>query len=628
MDDLDGPNIAPPAGIEPNFDNPPNENVLAKAVEIIALVLVTIGILARTIARFKARNGINEVDILATLGFFLYVPFAYVNYSLSFSGGYAVHSWNAWRLLKAFYNLLIHPLASFPGPRLWAVSRLPYIHSLWQGRLHEHIKDLHDSYGPIVRIAPDELSFTTAQAWNDIYCGGVGNKGFPKHPAYRNAQTFESLFDATDENHTRLRRLLKNGFFSLAAARRQEKHVQAYADRLIAQLRAHHSGTNFRDCLPADMHEWYSFATFDIIGHVALSEDFGCLDGRAYHPWTLMVLTHFQLSAFLMCSKFYLPLSFLTLLTPMRLIHLRDTFLSLIRDKVARRCKRTLLPGEKDFVTTALGQVTELEELREEIFKDGKHDSTHGNMPRTPVLSRTELEANCILLLLAGSDTITTSLMSVTHLLCENPLTLRKLTAEVRSSAPTESDVNFTNITLNMPYLNAVLREAHRLCPPLANGPARVVGKEEVIIAGVVVPPNTAVGVTHYAASRSAHNFIFPDEFLPERWLSPKLAAQYDCNNDRICRPHHLFKTDVREVVHPFSIGGRDCLGQNLAWVEFRVLLARMVWNFDMKVYRETTHNSYPQSRAPLLSYHRWADQKAYMLWQKENYYVLLKERE
>ncbi|KAJ2994468.1 hypothetical protein NUW58_g1548 [Xylaria curta] len=122
MDDLDGPNIAPPAGIEPNFDNPPNENVLAKAVEIIALVLVTIGILARTIARFKARNGINEVDILATLGFFLYVPFAYVNYSLSFSGGYAVHSWNVRRRDVPKFNYVIFVAHAFYIPILTIIK--------------------------------------------------------------------------------------------------------------------------------------------------------------------------------------------------------------------------------------------------------------------------------------------------------------------------------------------------------------------------------------------------------------------------------------------------------------------------------------------------------------------------
>lgn len=31
------------------------------------------------------------------------------------------------------------------------------------------LKELHDQYGDVVRIAPDELSYNSAQAWKDIY---------------------------------------------------------------------------------------------------------------------------------------------------------------------------------------------------------------------------------------------------------------------------------------------------------------------------------------------------------------------------------------------------------------------------------------------------------------------------
>lgn len=376
----------------------------------------------------------------------------------------------------------MHPLGSFPGPRLWSASRIPYIYNLWRGRLHERIKEIHDTYGPVVRIAPDELSFNVDGAWNDIYCGGKANKGLPKHDAYRNAQTFESLFDASDENHSRLRKLLKKDFFSLKAARRQEIIVQQHADRLIAQLRAHHCRKADEDdekkdekVLPADLSTWFNWATFDIIGRITLSEDFGCVEGHAYHPWLLMVVTHFKMSAFIMCMRFYPWIPALLLrLAPARLLRLQDTFLSLIRERVDHRRKRTLPPGEQDFVTTALCE-----------GKKKQDDYELG-------LSADELEANCILLLLAGSDTIATSLLSAAHMICENPAAMRRLTAEVRSVK--ESAINFDNTTANMPYLNAVLRETHRLCPPLTNGPARVVGPGGAVINGHAVP----AGVSQY----------------------------------------------------------------------------------------------------------------------------------
>ena len=69
----------------------------------------------------------------------------------------------------AHLNLTKNPLSCFPGPRLWASSRVPYALSLQNGVLPMKLKVLHDIYGPVVRVAPNELSFITSEAWKDIY---------------------------------------------------------------------------------------------------------------------------------------------------------------------------------------------------------------------------------------------------------------------------------------------------------------------------------------------------------------------------------------------------------------------------------------------------------------------------
>lgn len=73
------------------------------------------------------------------------------------------------------YNLYFHPLSKFPGPFLARTSRAFFIRSTWNGTLHFDVKELHDRYGSVVRIAPDELSFIDPAAWKDIY--GHGTKG-------------------------------------------------------------------------------------------------------------------------------------------------------------------------------------------------------------------------------------------------------------------------------------------------------------------------------------------------------------------------------------------------------------------------------------------------------------------
>jgi cytochrome P450 len=125
--------------------------------------------------------------------------------------------------------------------------------------------------------------------------------------------------------------------------------------------------------------------------------------------------------------------------------------------------------------------------------------------------------------------------------------------------------------------------------------------------------------VTQWAANRSALNFARPNDFLPERWLSPEQFKNYTVDDEIL--DLDIFAHDVQDVVRPFSAGGRDCMGQNLGWVEFRLLLARMVWNFDIAPHQPAKGASLETS-----SFRNWSDQKAFLIWQKEPYHVLLKE--
>ena len=43
-----------------------------------------------------------------------------------------------------------------------------------------------------------------------------------------------------------------------------------------------------------------------------------------------------------------------------------------------------------------------------------------------------------------------------------------------------------------------------------------------------------------------------------------------------------MWEEDKRKIVQPFSVGPRNCIGRNLAMAEMRVLLARLMWGFEM----------------------------------------------
>src|SRR4051812_17814529 len=69
----------------------------------------------------------------------------------------------------AIYRVTKHPLAKFPGPLLWRISIWPTIWQCAKGKRHLDLLEAHRKYGPIVRVAPNMLSFDTGSSARTIY---------------------------------------------------------------------------------------------------------------------------------------------------------------------------------------------------------------------------------------------------------------------------------------------------------------------------------------------------------------------------------------------------------------------------------------------------------------------------
>ena len=42
------------------------------------------------------------------------------------------------------------------------------------------------------------------------------------------------------------------------------------------------------------------------------------------------------------------------------------------------------------------------------------------------------------------------------------------------------------------------------------------------------------------------------------------------------------FAADHLSASNPFGLGPRSCIGRNLTWAEMRIILARLLWVFDI----------------------------------------------
>ncbi|XHG03733.1 hypothetical protein AWENTII_007026 [Aspergillus wentii] len=459
--------------------------------------------------------------------------------------------------MVAWISFLVSTLAQ-EGPKLAASTKLCYLYWTNSGRLHYKVKELHDQYGDVVRIAPNFLVYKAPPAWKDIYGHRKhGDGSFLKDPQfYIPTPSGHSLIGSNDADHSRERRLLSHAF-SEKSLREQESLVQSYVDLLINGL--YNEIEASRETV--DLTKWYNFTTFDIIGDLVFGEPFNCLRDNRYHPWVSIVFGGMKSSTILRGASLYGCLApIIKSLIPKSVLQKRMEHHRMTQDKLNRRLEmKTTRP---DFMTYVL-----------------RYNDERG-------MTQRELEANSSLLIIAGSETTATLLSGCTFYLLRHPEIHKKLINEVRGSFQTQEEINFLSVA-KLSYMNCVLEESLRMYPPVPGVLPRRVPDGGAMIDGEFIPEGTSVSMGYYSAFRAESNFAEPDSFIPERWSENKDPA---------------FASDNKEVLQPFSYGPRNCLGKNLAYAEMRLIMAKVLWNFDLSLDSDS---------------YNWDIQPSYTIWQK-----------
>lgn len=183
-----------------------------------------------------------------------------------------------------------------------------------------------------------------------------------------------------------------------------------------------------------------------------------------------------------------------------------------------------------------------------------------------------QLVENLLLIVFAGHDTTKASLSTIIHLLEQNPSVLSALREEVSLlSDPFDFDE-----LKSAPILNAVLAESWRLHPVVVQHLGQLT--KSVEFKGYRFPKGTVMSLPLFVRDGT---YVNPREFRIERWL-PKDHPMYDPawiprNNDPINynSSSALFRT--------FNLGPHSCLGAQFARLETRIIVARLVSQFEFK---------------------------------------------
>ncbi|KAK7982099.1 hypothetical protein PG988_004337 [Apiospora saccharicola] len=461
-------------------------------------------------------------------------------------------------LVGVIYNLYFHPLRNFPGPRLWAISRAPWHYTNLKGRITWRIRELHDQYGPVVRIAPDELSYTSSAAWKKIY--GQRSPEFPKALDGRGIAPTSidgrpSLMTETQENHLRLRKAI-NPAFSERALREQEHYLQAHSTKLVKVLSEKSKQG------PVDMTTWYNLVAFDIVSDLAFGEPAGFLD-NADQPWIQVILNRATAIKYYQLAVWYGVFPLLNLLAR-GAMQARRNHIKLTSEKLERRMNAKN-PG-KDFMSFIL----------------------ENDDPAVENLSKIELVMLSSNFIVAGSGTSAGGMSGLTYLLLRNPDKLERLKKEIRHAFSTLEDITMVG-TAKCKYLNACLEEGMRMYPPTPGSLPRIVPGKGQEIDGKWVKGGMAVAVNQFSAGTSELNFKRAREFHPERYLE--------------LPPGSEFANDDKAAAQPFSMGQRVCIGRSMAYAEMRLTMAKIMFSFDLELAE------------PDLDW--WNLQGTYLVWEK-----------
>ncbi|KAF2876719.1 cytochrome P450 monooxygenase-like protein [Massariosphaeria phaeospora] len=472
------------------------------------------------------------------------------------------------------YNNWFHPLAHIPGPISASASGLTYNLHMRNGTIIPWLMDLHKKYGDVVRVNPTEVSFISGDtAWQDIYGFRTGKN---KTGAYLKDRSWfakpvvktYSLIVADEPTHSRMRRNLSHAF-SDKALRDQEGIVQGFVDLLVHRL--HEQVQN--NVYAIDIMRWYNYTTFDIITDLTFGEPLYCLRDKDYHPWVNMVFASAKAISLLVAKRNF------------------PIFAYYDRIKGIFCPKPDAIKQRKKFFELATQKVTNRLE-RETMRPDFMSYVVKSQAIEAKALTREEIDTNAVLFLVAGSETTATMLSGTTYLLLKNPAVYAKLVHEIRSRFNTQSDITFDEVN-KLDYMIACLQEGLRYYPPAPTGFPRVVPQGGDTISGHYIPEGTSVYVSQYAASHSESNWTDPEAYAPERWLGDK-----------------RYKDDKRTAINPFSFGPRNCLGKNLAYAEMRLILAKVLFNFDLELVDKSAD---------------WIkQQKVFVLWEKGSLMVKL----
>jgi hypothetical protein len=419
-------------------------------------------------------------------------------------------------IYQLFSTLFYSPLARIPGPKSFALTKWRLAYEDYKGTRTRTIHSLHKVYGPVVRVGPNEVSFSSTAALRAIY--GAGS-GFERTSFYSMFQVYgrKNMFSfAAAKDHAARKKIISSAYAKSAMLKGPNAAVIEEKVRLYLKLLE-------RDGQEKEVFSSLHYFSMDTVTQF-LYGDVGktsCLEGiqrdraliedvvdpgRRKLAWFTIHLPRF--TNWLYAKKGLAG----CLARPFYPMSLPTTYTG-IRHHALRACEAFALA---DPDKTLHEQPSAL------IAKLWKQ---HRSMREDSALDNADVASECADHLLAGIETTSGTLMFLIWSLSrpENSYIRERLMSEVRampSDALNEDGIPRVDASDKLEYVNAVIKETLRLYAPLPGSEPRSL-PVNAMIDGYVIPPRTIVSMSPYVLHRNPEVFKEPLRFNPDRWLDP-----------------------------------------------------------------------------------------------------------
>ncbi|KAH8901066.1 putative cytochrome P450 [Thozetella sp. PMI_491] len=450
--------------------------------------------------------------------------------------------WLGYRLLIAVYNISpFHPLSKFPGPKLAAAS---YLYEAWYdlikvGKYSWEIKAMHEKYGPIVRINPDELHCDDYGFVDEIY-PSVANRIRDKHPhflaAFAGTLTVSTFATRDHETH-RIRRSAIGKFFSRQGMLRYEPEIHEMAQKMCSKvLRLASSGQVINTLDP------YNCFTADAISQYCFGETFGFLDRPDFEQNYKRAF-----ESLIATSHIFRHIPILR-----HLVSLMPALGPYLGPDIA-------------YMVKSMNETIPNHVIKAQQEKPGEARRVFNEIMDSPIPDEQKtiyrLSGEGWSLIGTGSETTAASLSAITFFLLSQPEKLARLREELRHEDPQQ--LSWVQLE-KYPYLYGVIYEGFRVAFGISTRLPRVARDEDLVYKNhgfnYVIPRGTAIGMSAFINHNNKELFPEPEKYDPERWI------------DDQGKPNH----GMEKYILSFSKGSRQCIGMHLALCELYLVTAAM----------------------------------------------------